>query len=38
MPAFYQKPARLEDLADFVAGRVLQVLGLPQDLVPAWQG
>jgi 4-hydroxy-3-polyprenylbenzoate decarboxylase len=38
MPAFYQKPRRLEDLADFVAGRVLQVLGLPQALVPAWEG
>jgi 4-hydroxy-3-polyprenylbenzoate decarboxylase len=38
MPAFYQKPQRLEDLADFIAGRVLQVLGLPQQLVPAWEG
>jgi 4-hydroxy-3-polyprenylbenzoate decarboxylase len=38
MPAFYQKPQRLEDLADFVAGRILQVLGLPQQLVPAWEG
>jgi 4-hydroxy-3-polyprenylbenzoate decarboxylase len=38
MPAFYQKPRRLEDLGDFIAGRVLQVLGLPQELVLPWQG
>jgi len=38
MPAFYQKPQRLEDLADFVAARVLQVLGMPQQLVPVWEG
>jgi 4-hydroxy-3-polyprenylbenzoate decarboxylase len=38
MPAFYQRPQRLEDLADFVAARVLQVLGMPQQLVPAWEG
>ena len=37
MPAFYQKPRRLEDLADFVAGRALQVLGLPQVLFRAWK-
>ena len=38
MPAFYFGPRTLEDLADFVCGRVLQVLGFPHALFPAWQG
>lgn len=28
MPAFYQKPQSLDDLADFIAGRVLNLLGV----------
>ncbi len=37
-PAFYQHPRTLEDLADFMAARVLEHLGLrpKQDLVPRW--
>lgn len=38
MPAFYQNPETFEDLADFVAGRVLNLLGIPHDLFPAWEG
>ena len=38
MPAFYQKPRSLEDLADFVAGRVLSVLKIPHRLFPPWTG
>ena len=38
MPAFYIKPRTLEDLADFVAGRVLATLGIPHDLFKAWKG
>jgi len=38
MPAFYQKPATLEDLADFIAGRILGVLGTPHQLFDAWRG
>ena len=37
MPAFYQKPQSLEDLADFVVGRVFSVLGFPHRLFPAWK-
>ncbi len=37
MPAFYFHPRGFDDLADFVAGRVLAILGLPQRLVPAWK-
>ena len=35
-PGFYQKPESFEDLADFIAGRVLNVLGIPQKLFTPW--
>ena len=38
MPAFYQKPQSLEDLADFIAGRVLSLLRIEHRLFPAWEG
>lgn len=38
MPAFYQKPQTFEDLADFIAGRVLNLLGIPHTLFPTWKG
>lgn len=38
MPAFYQRPATLDDLADFMAGKIVSCLGLEQDLFPAWTG
>ena len=37
-PAFYQKPESLEDLADFIAGRILSVFGIDHDLYPSWKG
>ncbi len=38
MPAFYQRPQTFEDLADFIAGRVLNLLGIPHTLFPTWKG
>jgi 4-hydroxy-3-polyprenylbenzoate decarboxylase len=38
VPAFYHHPRDLEDLIDHTLGRVLDRLGLPQDVVPEWQG
>ena len=38
MPAFYQGPRTLDDLADFMAGKVLAALGLPHELYPPWAG
>lgn len=38
MPAFYQKPASIDDLADFLAGKILNALGFEQRLFPAWTG
>lgn len=38
MPAFYQQPRTIDDLADFVAGKILNGLGFDQHLFPAWKG
>src|SRR5262245_35629123 len=38
MPGFYQLPRTLDDLADFMAGKILSALGFDQDLYPAWTG
>ena len=36
MPAFYQMPKTLDDLADFMAGKILSALGFSHDLYPKW--
>ena len=38
MPAFYQQPKTIDDLAAFVAGKILSGLGFEQHLFPAWKG
>jgi len=38
MPAFYNAPESFEDLADFVVGRVLSLLGVRHDLIEPWNG
>ena len=38
MPAFYQKPRTIDDLADFIAGRILNALGFEQRLFTPWKG
>lgn len=38
MPAFYQLPKTLDDLADFMAGKILAALGVDHDLYPPWTG
>lgn len=35
-PAFYQRPADLDDLGRFMAGRILALFGHRQNLFPAW--
>jgi 4-hydroxy-3-polyprenylbenzoate decarboxylase len=36
MPAFYHHPKTLTDVVDFVAGRVLNSMGIDNELAPRW--
>ena len=38
MPAYYYKPKRIDDLVDFVVGKVLDCLGLEHKLFKRWTG
>lgn len=35
-PGFYMQPTRIEELIDFIVARILDQLGLEQDLMPRW--
>lgn len=37
-PAFYQLPKTLDDLGDFIAGRIFNLLGIDAGLFPKWDG
>jgi len=37
-PAFYPKPSTVDELVDFVVGRVLDELGVENDLYRRWSG
>jgi 4-hydroxy-3-polyprenylbenzoate decarboxylase len=38
LPAFYQRPRSIADIVDHTVARILDRLGLPQDLAPEWKG
>lgn len=37
-PGFYHRPKTIEDLVDHVCAKILNVCGIPQDRVAAWDG
>lgn len=38
LPAFYNKPATLDEMVDHTIGRVLNLLGIELTLAPSWPG
>jgi 4-hydroxy-3-polyprenylbenzoate decarboxylase len=36
MPAFYTKPQSIEDMVDFIVGRICDQLGVEHQLFPRW--
>jgi 4-hydroxy-3-polyprenylbenzoate decarboxylase len=35
-PGFYHRPQRVEDLVDFVVARILDQLGVPNEISARW--
>jgi 4-hydroxy-3-polyprenylbenzoate decarboxylase len=37
MPAFYHHPASIDDMVNFVAGKVLNSMGIKHGLLKGWR-
>ncbi|MCS7205367.1 MAG: UbiX family flavin prenyltransferase [Leptospiraceae bacterium] len=37
-PGFYHKPKTIEDLLNFISGKILNLLGIPQNVFSSWKG
>lgn len=37
-PGFYHRPTTIQDLVDFIVGRILDQLGVPQVIAKRWRG
>jgi 4-hydroxy-3-polyprenylbenzoate decarboxylase len=38
MPGWYHRPRSLDDLVDFIVGRICDQLGVEADLIRRWGG
>jgi 4-hydroxy-3-polyprenylbenzoate decarboxylase len=38
LPAFYHRPNTVQDMVDFVAGKVLDAMGIEHELFARWGG
>jgi flavin prenyltransferase len=38
LPAFYHRPASIDEMVDHTVGRMIELLGLEQSMSPPWQG
>ena len=36
--AFYHKPKKIEDIVDFIAGKILDAVGVEHEIYRRWKG